>query len=383
MGAGRTAEAEARAHEGAAAPPAVAVTSPVQVILRLQQSAGNAAVGRLLRSTSRAGASLVHPGRGRMLMRDDVPTLAHPDPALPYAQCGWIDADDVRREMERRDTVIRDILPTAQINTDDDVKGYLRRWLRATECMEMAIKKYFRGDTAMLTRSREQYNKAIDIILLRGGVAESKSAADVRTAHAGELGGAYEAGEVEPFTKGDRFDRLDPVQFPAGSFAIMVLLNPHAMRFHPYDRDYCVQNCPAAASRMQEYLISGRLGPPLSCDPHNEPMDGYAIDPGPDTWGPARSWPATLTAITAALRQHGQQVIVEGDRGANHDPTLTQWHYFCVANIRGHLWILDAFTGEVLSDFNEYTTRLQTRTYKFTSHRVEAVPLKEWQRRHP
>jgi hypothetical protein len=373
-----------------ARPPAFAPTPnelPAQTLLRLQRTAGNAAVGRLLRSPKSPVGGVVRSdliaGRAaiasRVLQREPLPTLDHPDANFNYDRCGWLDANDVRSEIERRDVVIRDILSDPRNITDDnDVRVYLKRWLVATECMEIAIKKYFSGDRQMLQRMRDQYTRAVELITLRGGISENKGAADVKAAHASEYGGAYEENEVVPFLQADRFDRLDPTRFPQGSNAILSTLNPYSWAFR--QTDYCKQNCPAAASKMQKYLLDGELTP-VKCDPRHEV--GYVLDPDSDTWGAARAWAATFNLIKGTLKKHGDQVIVEGDRGAHNDAGLTQWHYFCVVNIHGTLYVADAFSGMVRADIQAYTDWLKTRTYKFTTKRVEALTMEEWKRRNP
>ena len=81
------------------------------------------------------------------------------------------------------------------------------------------------------------------------------------------------------------------------------------------------------------------------------------------------------------LKKHGDQVIVEGDRGAHNDAGLTQWHYFCVVNIRGTLYVADAHSGMVRADIQAYIDWLKTTTYKFTTKRVEALTMEEWRKR--
>lgn len=373
-----------------ARPLAVALTPnelPAETLLRLQRTAGNAVVGRLLRSLPAPVRGVVGSDRiagrapiaMRALQREPLLPLDYPDASFNYDRCGWLNADDVRSEMERRDVVIRDILSDPRNITDDnDVREYLKRWLVATECMESAIKKYFSGDRQMLQRMRDQYTRAVELITLRGGISQNRAAADVKAAHASQYGGAYEENEVVPFLRADRFDRLDPTRFPQGSNAILSNLNPYSWAFRRTDA--CEQNCPAAASKMQKYLLDGELTP-VKCDPRHEV--GYVLDPDSDTWGPARAWKATFDLIKGTLKKHGDQVIVEGDRGAHNDTGLTQWHYFCVVNIHGTLYIADAFSGMVRADIQAYIDWLKTRTYKFTTRRVEALTMAEWKRRHP
>ena len=70
---------------------------------------------------------------------------------------------------------------------------------------------------------------------------------------------------------------------------------------------------------------------------------------------------------------------MEGDRGLHNDAGLTQWHYFCVVNIHGTLYVADAYSGMVRADIQAYIDWLKTRTYKFTTKRVEALTMEEWE----
>ena len=103
---------------------------------------------------------------------------------------------------------------------------------------------------------------------------------------------------------------------------------------------------------------------------------GYAIDPGPDTWGAARNWASTWTQVKAATPKHGTFVLVEADRGPNGPANLTQWHYFVVLNVRGTRFVVDGFLGQIETDVDGYVGRLQAVTYKFTSQAVTATPVR-------
>jgi hypothetical protein len=103
---------------------------------------------------------------------------------------------------------------------------------------------------------------------------------------------------------------------------------------------------------------------------------GYAIDPGPDTWGAARDWASTWTQIKAATPKHGTFVLVEADRGPNGPPNLTQWHYFVVLNVRDTRIVVDGFLGDTSTDVPGYAGGLQAVTYKFTAQAVTATPVR-------
>jgi hypothetical protein len=175
-------------------------------------------------------------------------------------------------------------------------------------------------------------------------------------------GGKKEAGA------GDRFDSLDPSNAASSPAGVLGKINPAAPAFTKYP---CTQNCPAAASAAQAYLLTGAL-PSSACSPLNEPK-GYEISPGPESWGATgKGWADAWKGIQAATSTHGTQVIVEADRGSNKPENLTQWHYFVVMNAHGHRVAVDAFLGEVDADVGRYVGRLGAKSYSYTSERVTA-----------
>ena len=133
---------------------------------------------------------------------------------------------------------------------------------------------------------------------------------------------------------------MDPSRGGPAARTILRVINPAAPAF---TNRPCTQNCPAAATAVQSFLRSGALTPG-TCNPLTEPA-GYAIDPGPDTWGAARNWASTWTQIKTATPKHGTFVLVEADRGPNGPANLTQWHYFVVLNVRGTRFVVDGFLG--------------------------------------
>ena len=180
------------------------------------------------------------------------------------------------------------------------------------------------------------------------------------------LDGKKEAGA------GDRFDSLDPSNAASSPAGVLGKINPAAPAFTKYP---CTQNCPAAASAAQAYLLTGAL-PSSACSPLNEPK-GYEISPGPESWAATgKGWADAWKGIQAATATHGTQVIVEADRGPNKPDTLTQWHYFVVMNARGHRVAVDAFLGEVDADVGRYVGRLGAKSYSYTSERVTAKPVR-------
>jgi len=171
---------------------------------------------------------------------------------------------------------------------------------------------------------------------------------------------------------GDRFDGLDPSNSASNPAGVLEKINPAAPAFA---KRPCTQNCPAAASAAQNYLLTGAL-PSSACSPLNEPS-GYEISPGPDSWpATGKAWADAWKGIQGATSKHGTQVIVEADRGANKPDNLTQWHYFVVMNARGHRVAVDAFLGEVDADVEHYVKRLGAKSFSYTSERMTAKPVR-------
>jgi hypothetical protein len=171
---------------------------------------------------------------------------------------------------------------------------------------------------------------------------------------------------------GDRFDSLDPSNAASSPAGVLGKINPAAPAFTKYP---CTQNCPAAASAAQNYLLTGAL-PSSACSPLNEPS-GYEISPGPESWpATGKAWADAWKGIQGATGKHGTLVIVEADRGANKPDNLTQWHYFVVMNARGHRVAVDAFLGEVDADVGRYVGRLGAKSFSYTSERVTAKPVR-------
>lgn len=181
------------------------------------------------------------------------------------------------------------------------------------------------------------------------------------------LDGGKEAG-----ASGDRFDSLDPSNSASSPPGVLEKINPAAPAFN---KRPCTQNCPAAASAAQNYLLTGAL-PSSACSPLNEPS-GYEIAPGPESWpATGKAWADAWKGIQGATSKHGTHVIVEADRGANKPDNLTQWHYFVVMNARGHRVAVDAFLGEVDADVERYVKRLGAKSFSYTSERVTAKPVR-------
>jgi hypothetical protein len=222
----------------------------------------------------------------------------------------------------------------------------------------------------VLDRVKQQYKDAIRIILIRAEIGMRRPAADLLTQNAGWIR-PDAAQALTDFGSLDRFDRLDPSRSGPAGRTILRVINPSAPEFTSRP---CVNNCPAAATAVQAYLRSGTITPG-TCNPLTEPT-GYAIDPGPDTWGPARNWANTWRQVTAATPRHGTFVLIEADRGPNGPANLTQWHYFVVLNVRGNRIVVDGFLGGIETDIDGYVRRLQAVTYKFTTRAVTATPVR-------
>jgi len=181
------------------------------------------------------------------------------------------------------------------------------------------------------------------------------------------LDGGKDAG-----ASGDRFDSLDPSNGASSPAGVLQKINPAAPKFSKFP---CTQNCPAAASDAQNYLLTGAF-PSSTCSLLNQPT-GYLISPGPENWpATGKGWADAWKAIQGATSAHGTQVIVEADRGAGKPADLTQWHYFVVMNAHGHRVAVDAFLGEVDADVGHYVNRLGAKSFSFTSERVTAKPVR-------
>ncbi len=370
MGAGLQPEADrgdgqATVTTASAAPfAAAAATTPITTgrgpadLLRLQRTAGNAAVGRLLRSGRRAT-----PAMARRLQRTPLP--------LPsYDSCGWTDSNDVLWHMNDRDDRVRNLLPTIDIKTEDDLKWFLRRWFNATSCIEQAVAKmqYFKNNTTVWPKAKQQYVDAIEIILIRAEEGLQQKRADLVTKFKDWIRPDARQ-DITTYTQLDRFERLNPSAGYASKYVLQTM-NPHAGAF-VLAADQCLQTCPLAAAATQKYLRTGVIDT-IVCKPNNEPA-GYYVSPDPDTsWGPSRSWAATMKAMKASLDAHGKFVLVEGRRtpAVQKKNNLTEFHYFVVLNIKGALFAVDAFAGEVTSNVQAYADSLLTSTYKFTTDPV-------------
>jgi hypothetical protein len=316
----------------------------------------------------------VLPSRGLPLRRMDRRTLQRQQVAAitppTFESCGWVDAAEVRSFLDERDTRILNLLPTFAIPNQDELRWFLRRWFTSTACIEQAIARWFSNDSRMLDRVRQQYRDAIRVILIKAEIGIGTPASQLLTQNAGLIRPDAAQGLTD-FGNLDRFDRMDPSISGPAARTILRMINPAAPAFTSRP---CTQNCPAAATAVQAYLRTGAITAG-SCNPLTEPA-GYAIDPGPDTWGPSRNWTNTWTQITASTPRHGTFVLVEADRGEHGPAGLTQWHYFVVLNVRGNRIVVDGFLGAIETDINGYVGRLQAVTYKFTNQAVTATPVR-------
>ncbi len=317
---------------------------------RLQRTAGNAAVGRFLR----AGKL---PPDVAVLQRQGTGTS-------PW----WSTTGGIQAELDRRDSLIRDVLPYATIASDTDLQGYMQRWLDASAQIDSSIATLFANSSQMLQRCQQQYLDATKLILMRAELGMNQTAASIVTQNSA-LVRPSAATELGQFAGLDRFERLDPARPGNAVTLVLRTINPSAPAF---SNRPCTQNCPAAAAATQNYLRTGAF-PTSRCTPLSEPRNGYAITPDPTTWSRSQPWPATWRDIQRATAQHGQLVVVEADRGAGHPVTLTQWHYFVVLNVRGTQIVVDGFLGQVASNVGTYVTGLQANTYVFTASQMQAV----------
>ena len=331
--------------------PTLAPTSSATTLRWLQRTAGNAAVGRLLRA-------------GKL----------PPDVAVLQRQVGggsnpwWSTTSGIQDELDRRDSLIRDSLPYATIASDADLQGYMQRWLDASARIDSSIATLFANDPQMLRRCQQQYVDATKLVLMRAELGTNRTAASIVTQNSA-LVRPSAATEISQFAQLDRFERLDPSRPGNAVMLVLRTINPSAPAF---TNRPCTQNCPAAAAATQNYLRTGTF-PTSRCTPLSEPRNCYAITPDPVTWSRSQPWAPTWRDIQRATAQHGQLVVVEADRGAGHPANLTQWHYFVVLNVRGTQIVVDGFLGQVALNVGTYVTSLQANTYVFTAAQMQAV----------
>ena len=196
-----TADVAAASVAGVDRPPAAAE------VLRLQRGAGNAAVGRLLRHGLTPTPSVPRRGRldRRMLQRQQIAALIPPT----FEACGWIDAAEVKKNLDERDMRIRDLLPTFDITTDKDLRWFLKRWFDSTSCVEQGVAKWHKNDSGLLDRARQQYMDAVRIILIRAEIGMGRTVADLLAQNRGSIR-SDAAKALTDFGSLDRFDRMDP-----------------------------------------------------------------------------------------------------------------------------------------------------------------------------
>jgi hypothetical protein len=347
--------------------PIIALNPTGSEILSLQRSAGNAAVGRLLRA-----GMVAPPPQGRMLMRFPGPTAASCDQT-------YGSASDVLYELQRRSDLIRNALPQATIANQADLDGYLNRWWDSTGCIELAVSsaKYASLSQRHSDQAKAQYAEALKIILVRAEDGMHVKRTDLITRNSANIRTDAVAA-LTTYGSLDRFDRLSPSAGYASTY-ILKTLNPKALNFVSSNNDACTANCPLTAVTMQTYLATGTINT-IQCDPSNQ-GPGYLIQPDPDTqWGGQRPWAAAFKALQPLLSNHGDFAVVEGDRRASDNTPaaiesqgITRYHYFNVVNIRGTLYYVDAFSGAVGSDLAGYVSSLQTVRHRFTQQRLTAT----------
>jgi len=123
-----------------------------------------------------------------------------------------------------------------------------------------------------------------------------------------------------------------------------------------------VNNCPATADAVDNYLASGDL---TRADASGS---RFRIDSDLHT--------AALPTIMENLAAlgHGHHYVIRGTRG--HESRFAPNHYFVLANIHNRVVLIDAYTHELLDSsptIQEYLRRGQFRRFAFAT-RFEASP---------
>jgi uncharacterized protein DUF4157 len=167
----------------------------------------------------------------------------------------------------------------------------------------------------------------------------------------------------------DRFERLQPTNEPR---SILDQINPPVLE---NIRAYCVQNCPATAAALHNYLRTGNITE-AHCSPLMEREQGFGYEVPAATrsftrWSGGRR--SAWRYIQRRTRTHGNFVVVEGDR-VTPEADVTRYHYFIILNIHGNRFVVDAYLREVTADIRGYLQRLETRRYSVWVGRFTARP---------
>jgi hypothetical protein len=174
---------------------------------------------------------------------------------------------------------------------------------------------------------------------------------------------------VDQFIKVDKFEEIayDPTH------AKLNELNPQTA-------GKCVQNCPAAAGALDEYLRTGKITPAF-CDPGKEGQPGFGFDTtSGNTYSKKRypDWKSAEAQLKKQLKKHGSFAVVEGERTPEQKKQehIAGNHYFIVMNVRGTLFVADAYgSGKATSAMEDYATNLKVSTYRIAIGKFTAITV--------
>ncbi|WP_157097875.1 eCIS core domain-containing protein [Niabella ginsenosidivorans] len=148
---------------------------------------------------------------------------------------------------------------------------------------------------------------------------------------------------IDKFVTVDRFEDVayDPTRSKINE------INP------PYAAgQYCALNCPATAAALSDYLKTGKVNKAI-CNPRQEGTPGYGFVVEKNTFSKAVNWKNAEKQIRAQLKKHGNYVVVEAKRSQKQmdDNHLAEYHYFTVVNVKGKLFVIDAFGGGIVTEY--------------------------------
>jgi hypothetical protein len=164
---------------------------------------------------------------------------------------------------------------------------------------------------------------------------------------------------VSKITSEDRFEQIaDPEISPV----LFNKIDPPFALGH-----YCSLNCPATVDALETYLQTGQISKAI-CEPMLESNSGYGFDISASTFsGVYKNWASAKKKIISQLKKHGDYVVIEAERSKlqQQKNNLAQWHYYTIVNIKGSLFVVDAFgQGEVTKDLDGYASNLAASTYR-------------------
>jgi hypothetical protein len=179
-------------------------------------------------------------------------------------------------------------------------------------------------------------------------------------------------------------DHLD--EFNSDPRAILERINPGR---------YCSLNCPATADAFENFVRTGRIEA-AHCD-HDAELRGtigydirgrlsrpFNITPG-ETGNASRRDRRLQTFVGLVERQlgsHGDLMVIEAQRTeaqqiGRSGRRLSAYHYFVLVNIRGAIFVVDAYQHVVrpLTAFRDYLNHLNVTNLRYVQGGFEAMPM--------